>query len=93
MRKPKKETGLGSSVFFDEPQIDKVVDDTEKPTSTPKKEPTYKASLNLSSDTYTALTALKVHLRKQRGKNVSFAEIIDNAVIDYLQKEGLQIHA
>jgi hypothetical protein len=88
MSRTKKATGLGAGVFFPE-KDEKQTNNTNMPTPT-KKAGHYKASLNLAEDTYNALTALKVHFRKRRGKNVTFAGIIDEAVLVLLEQEGLE---
>ena len=85
--KQTSKAGLGSKVFFQ--QMNEAGADEQEKTPT-KSIPKYKASLELAGETYKALSALKLHFREQRGKYVSFAQIIDQAVQELLEKEEIE---
>lgn len=101
--KRKRSGGLGKNAFFRgaDDQQGEAAETSVDPTtgSTTVKEPAaekpkkVRTTVMLYPETMAGMEALKTQLRKNTGKRVTYSDILNKAILDFMDKEGIKLEA
>ncbi len=87
-----KKTGMGGrKAFFQKTKLETEQTDVAETTANSARAKKIRTTVTMYSDTLSGLTLLKANLTRKRSRNVTLSDILEEAIQDLMQKEGIHL--